>query len=219
MDGDPRRPRFRVPAGQTYKSPGTLPVEGDASSASYFLGAAAVTGGPVTVRGCGADSVQGDVAFATVLERMGAKVEWGSDTITVSRDPARDGPLRGVDVDCGEIPDAAMTLAVLALFAEGPTTIRNVASWRVKETERMRAIVDELGKLGAEVEEGADFCVVQPLAALKPSVAIDTYDDHRMAMCFALAACGGVPVVINDPGCTSKTFPTYFDVLARLSSA
>ena len=235
--------RFVVPAGQKYVTPGVVPVEGDASSASYFLGGAAITGGPVTVVGCGDESVQGDVGFARVLEQMGATVEWSANSITVSRDPSG-APLRGVDVDCGEIPDAAMTLAVIALFAEGPTAIRNVYNWRVKETERMVAIVTELRKLGAEVEEGRDYCIVQPLASLKSGVAIDTcarararrasmtrtrrdtvafavsprsYDDHRMAMCFSLAACGGVDVIINDPKCTSKTFPTYFDVLGGLS--
>ncbi|CAM9626585.1 unnamed protein product [Ascophyllum nodosum] len=209
--------RFTIPGGQRYVSPGTIAVEGDASSASYFLGGAAITGGPVTVRGCGKDSVQGDVKFAEVLEKMGATLTWGPNSITVTRDKA--SPLRGVDVDCGEIPDAAMTLAVIALFGQGPTTIRNVYNWRVKETERMRAIVTELGKLGAEVEEGRDYCVVKPPEAVKPGVAIDTYDDHRMAMCFSLAACAGVPVTINDPDCTAKTFPTYFSVLRELATS
>ncbi|CBN78624.1 3-Phosphoshikimate 1-Carboxyvinyltransferase [Ectocarpus siliculosus] len=208
--------RFTIKDGQKYVSPGTIAVEGDASSASYFLGGAAITGGPVTVRGCGRDSVQGDVRFAEVLEKMGATLTWEANAMTVSRD--LETPLRGVDVDCGEIPDAAMTLAVIALFAEGPTAIRNVYNWRVKETERMKAIVTELGKLGAEVEEGRDYCIVTPPKAVKPRVAIDTYDDHRMAMCFSLAACAGVPVTINDPECTAKTFPTYFKVLGDLTT-
>eukprot|EP00638_Chattonella_subsalsa_P003462 CAMPEP_0117751450 /NCGR_PEP_ID=MMETSP0947-20121206/10979_1 /TAXON_ID=44440 /ORGANISM="Chattonella subsalsa, Strain CCMP2191" /LENGTH=449 /DNA_ID=CAMNT_0005569827 /DNA_START=226 /DNA_END=1576 /DNA_ORIENTATION=+ len=207
---------FTVKAGQKYVSPGTIYVEGDASSASYFLGGAAITGGPITVNGCGSESVQGDVEFATVLEKMGAKVEWGPNSITVSREPGT--KLKGVDVDCGAIPDAAMTLGVIAFFAEGPTAIRNVYNWRVKETERMVAMVTELSKLGAKVEEGRDYCIVHPLEQIKPNVAIDTYDDHRIAMCFALAACGGVPVTINDPSCTKKTFPTYFDVLKTLTS-
>eukprot|EP00640_Fibrocapsa_japonica_P001111 CAMPEP_0113938608 /NCGR_PEP_ID=MMETSP1339-20121228/5021_1 /TAXON_ID=94617 /ORGANISM="Fibrocapsa japonica" /LENGTH=436 /DNA_ID=CAMNT_0000941797 /DNA_START=69 /DNA_END=1379 /DNA_ORIENTATION=+ /assembly_acc=CAM_ASM_000762 len=208
---------FTVKAGQKYTSPGTIFVEGDASSASYFLGGAAITGGPVTVQGCGSESVQGDIDFAKVLGQMGADIEWGPNSITVSR---KEGTkLKGVDVDCGSIPDAAMTLAVIALFAEGPTKIRNVYNWRVKETERMKAIVTELSKLGAEVEEGRDYCVVHPPEEVKAGVAIDTYDDHRMAMCFSLVACAGVPVIINDPGCTRKTFPTYFDVLSSLTSS
>uniref|UniRef100_A0A6V1NGJ7 3-phosphoshikimate 1-carboxyvinyltransferase n=1 Tax=Heterosigma akashiwo TaxID=2829 RepID=A0A6V1NGJ7_HETAK len=209
--------RFTVRGGQKYVSPGVAYVEGDASSASYFLAGGAITGGPVTVHGCGAESVQGDVDFAKVLEQMGATVEWGPNSITVSRAPGQ--KLVGVDVDCGAIPDAAMTLGVVALFCEGPTAIRNVYNWRVKETERMVAMVTELTKLGARCEEGRDYLIVHPLADIKPGVAIDTYDDHRVAMCFSLAACGGVPVVINDPGCTRKTFPTYFDVLRTLTTA
>lgn len=207
---------FRIAAGQQYKSPGNIFVEGDASSASYFLAGAAITGGPVTVSGCGKDSVQGDVDFARVLGMMGANVEWGSSTITVSRDAGK--KLKGVDVDCVDIPDAAMSLATTALFAEGPTAIRNVYNWRVKETERMKAIVTELRKLGATVEEGHDYCVIHPPEVIKRNVPIDTYDDHRMAMTFSLVACGGVPVIINDPGCTAKTFPTYFEELARMTA-
>lgn len=207
---------FHVKSGQVYKSPGEIFVEGDASSASYFLAGGAITCGPVTVRGCGKDSIQGDVEFARVLEKMGADVEWNPTSITVKRDPKK--KLKGVDVDCVDIPDAAMSLATTALFAEGPTAIRNVYNWRVKETERMKAIVTELRKLGAEVEEGHDYCVIHPPQNVKPNVEIDTYDDHRMAMSFSLVACGGVPVIIRDPGCTAKTFPTYFDELKRLTS-
>jgi 3-phosphoshikimate 1-carboxyvinyltransferase len=216
--------RLRVPAGQAYRSPGEAFVEGDASSASYFLAGAAMTGGTVTVEGCGSDSLQGDVRFAEVMGLMGAEVRWAPHSITVTGPPAKATSagsglvqrLKGIDHDCVDIPDAAMTLAVAALFAEGPTAIRNVGSWRVKETERMKAIVAELTKLGATVEEGKDFCVITPPTeqqGLKANVGIDTYDDHRMAMAFSLAACGGVPVVIRDPGCTRKTFPTYFTVL------
>jgi 3-phosphoshikimate 1-carboxyvinyltransferase len=170
----------------------------------------------VTVVGCGSESVQGDIGFAKVLEQMGATVVWGPNSITVSREPGT--KLKGVDVDCGGIPDAAMTLATVALFCEGPTAIRNVYTWRLKETERMVAIVTELGKLGVEVEEGRDYCIIQPPKnSLPANVAIDTYDDHRMAMCFALVACAGVPVVINDPGCTSKTFPDFFDKLKSIT--
>ena len=209
-------PSFTIGADQAYTSPDSILVEGDASSASYFLAGAAITGGTVTVRGCGSASVQGDVAFANVMEQMGATVTWEPEAITVTRDPTT--KLKGVDVDCGKIPDAAMTLAVAALFAEGPTTIRNVYSWRLKETERMKAIVAECTKLGATVEEFRDYCVIHPPKTIKDNVLIETYDDHRMAMTFSLAACGGVNVIINDPGCTAKTFPTYFDMLESITS-
>lgn len=210
-------PSFFIANDEKYVSPGTILVEGDASSASYFLAGATITGGTMTVRGCGSESVQGDVAFANVMEQMGATVTWAPESITITRDPAT--RLKGVDVDCGEIPDAAMTLAVVALFAEGPTTIRNVYSWRLKETERMKAIVAECTKLGAVVEEFRDYCIIHPPKdnVLNDNVLIETYDDHRMAMAFSLAACGGVNVIINDPGCTAKTFPTYFEMLASVT--
>lgn len=203
--------RFFIQSGQTYQSPGVTYVEGDASSASYFLAGAAITGGTVTVEGCGTESLQGDARFASVMEQMGAQVEWGANHVTVSGT----GKLKGVDVDMNRMPDAAMTLAVAALFASGETAIRNIYNWRVKETERVQAVSTELRKLGATVEEGYDFIVITPPALLR-SAAVDTYDDHRMAMAFSLAACGEVPVTINDPGCTRKTFPDYFQVLDRL---
>ena len=195
---------FDVPAG-TYVSPGKAYVEGDASSASYFLAAGALGGGPVRVEGVGRSSIQGDVRFTEVLERMGAKISMGEGWIEVSGDKS----LRPIDLDLNHIPDAAMTAAVLALFADGPSTIRNVASWRVKETDRLAAMAKELRKLGADVEEGRDFLKISP-TKIKPGVAIDTYDDHRMAMSFALVALGGVPVRINDPQCVAKTFPDFF---------
>jgi 3-phosphoshikimate 1-carboxyvinyltransferase len=211
--------RFLVRGRQVYKSPGNAFVEGDASSASYFLAGAAVTGGTVTVEGCGTSSLQGDVKFAEVLEQMGCRVTWTENSVTVSG-PPRDSfgrrHLRAIDVNMNKMPDVAMTLAVVALFADGPTTIRDVASWRVKETERMIAICTELRKLGATVEEGPDYCVITPPEKLNVA-AIDTYDDHRMAMAFSLAACADVPVTIRDPGCTRKTFPDYFDVLERVT--
>jgi len=211
--------RYRVPARQEYRPPThhCIMVEGDASSASYFLAGAAITGGDVQVHGCGSASVQGDVRFAQILEKMGAKVSWSPDSIRLQREPGQ--VLHGVDVDCGDIPDAAMTLAVVALFARGRTAIRNVYNWRVKETERMRAIVTELGKLGARVEEGHDYCIIDPPqpGALHANVSIATYDDHRMAMAFALVACGGVPVRIQNPSCVRKTFPDYFQVLRSVS--
>ncbi|MBS1191657.1 MAG: 3-phosphoshikimate 1-carboxyvinyltransferase [Rhodocyclaceae bacterium] len=205
------RQRFRVPAGSRYVSPGTIYVEGDASSASYFLALGAIGGGPVRVEGVGRDSIQGDVRFAEALARMGAVIEMGANWIE-ARAPS--GGLTAIDLDCNHIPDAAMTLATAALFARGTTTLRNIASWRVKETDRIAAMAIELRKLGAEVEEGADFIRVTP-ALLKPAV-IDTYDDHRMAMCFSLAACG-TPVRINDPRCVAKTFPDYFGALASVT--
>lgn len=211
--------RFLIRGGQKYKSPGNAYVEGDASSASYFIGGAAVTGGTVTVEGCGTSSLQGDVKFAEVLEKMGCKVSWTENSVTVTgppRDASGRKHLRAVDVNMNKMPDVAMTLAVVALYADGPTTIRDVASWRVKETERMIAICTELRKLGATVEEGSDYCVITPPEKLNVT-AIDTYDDHRMAMAFSLAACADVPVTIKDPGCTRKTFPDYFDVLERFA--
>lgn len=211
--------RFFIQGGQKYKSPGNAYVEGDASSASYFLAGAAVTGGTVTVEGCGTSSLQGDVKFAEVLERMGAKVNWTENSVTVTgphRESSRKKQLRAIDVNMNKMPDVAMTLAVVALFADGPTAIRDVASWRVKETERMVAICTELRKLGATVEEGSDYCIITPPEKLNRAV-IDTYDDHRMAMAFSLAACSDIPVTIKDPGCTRKTFPDYFEVLQKFS--
>ena len=203
--------RFHVPGGQRYRSPGHALVEGDASSASYFLAGAAISEGAVRVNGCGSDSLQGDARFAEVLERMGATVRWEPDAIEV-----HGRPLRGIAADMHDMPDAAMTLAVAALFADGPTTLRGIANWRVKETDRMAAVSNELQKLGARTEVGADHLVVHPPARLREAT-IATYDDHRMAMAFSLAACGGVPVTIENPGCVAKTFPDYFAVLEGLA--
>lgn len=204
---------FSLPGGQSYRTPGSVFVEGDASSASYFLAGAAITGGVITVHGCGSDSVQGDARFAAVLERMGAKVDWQPQATTVSG-----RGLKGIDIDMNAMPDAAMTLAVVGLFAEGQTAIRNVYNWRVKESERMAAMVEGLRKLGADVEEGRDYLIVSPPRRWRPAT-IATYDDHRVAMAFSLAACGPVPVTINDPACTSKTFPDYFEVFQGLIQA
>jgi 3-phosphoshikimate 1-carboxyvinyltransferase len=200
---------FDVP-GKKYVAPGKIHVEGDASSASYFLAAGAIGGGPVRVEGVGRGSIQGDVRFVEVLEKMGAQVSLGEDHIEV-----KGGKLQPIDLDLNHIPDAAMTAAVLALFADGPSTIRNVASWRVKETDRLAAMAKELRKLGADVEEGKDFLKIRP-GKLRSGVAVDTYDDHRMAMSFALVALGGVPVRINDPQCVAKTFPDYFAALRSI---
>ena len=203
---------FEVPA-KSYISPGKVFVEGDASSASYFLAAGAIGGGPVRVEGVGRKSIQGDVRFTEVLERMGAQVSLSDHAIEVKNEKAK---LKPIDMDLNHIPDAAMTAAVLALFADGTSTIRNVASWRVKETDRLAAMATELRKLGAQVEEGTDFLKIAP-GKLRPGVAIDTYDDHRMAMSFSLAALGGVPVRINNPQCVAKTFPDYFEAFARIT--
>lgn len=213
---------FTIPANARYVSPGELYVEGDASSASYFLAAGAISGltggGPVRVEGVGRNSTQGDVRFAEALEQMGAVISMDEHWIEASagNDAKKRGKLRAVDLDCNHIPDAAMTLAVAALFADGTTTLRNIASWRVKETDRIAAMAKELAKLGAGVEEGADYLKITPPAQWRPAI-IDTYDDHRMAMCFSLAALGGVAVRINDPGCVAKTFPDYFLVLAGVT--
>ena len=207
---------FTVPA-CGYVSPGEVFVEGDASSASYFLAAGAIAGGPLRVEGVGRDSIQGDVRFAEALESMGARIAMGPNWIE-ARGPAS-GKLKAFDADFNHIPDAAMTLAVAALFADGPCTLRNIASWRVKETDRISAMATELRKVGAKVEEGADWLRVETPASLTPNAAIDTYDDHRMAMCFSLVSLGNIPIRINDPKCVNKTFPEYFQKFAEIVSS
>ena len=216
---------FVIPAktsDSVYKSPGQLSVEGDASSASYFLALGAIGGGSVKVLGVGKDSIQGDVAFADALALMGANINAGEDWIEVAGVKNANGKLNGITIDCTEIPDAAMTLAVAALFAEGPTRLNSIASWRVKETDRIAAMAKELKKVGAIVEEGADYIVVQAPPSQSdwksPAEGIDTYDDHRMAMCFSLAAFGPNALKINDPNCVAKTFPTYFAEFAKVVS-
>jgi 3-phosphoshikimate 1-carboxyvinyltransferase len=205
--------RFVIPAGSRYQSPGEVYVEGDASSASYFvaLGAMAATGQALDIQGIGSSSIQGDIAFVQAAERMGARVNLQPNSIRVQRGA---WPLKSIDLDCNHIPDAAMTLAMMALYAQGPTTLRNIASWRVKETDRLAAMATELRKLGAAVEEGADFLRIEPPTVWK-SASIATYDDHRMAMCFALAAFNpaGLTVRIEEPHCVAKTFPDYFETL------
>jgi len=202
--------RFIIKAKQTYQAPGNYLVEGDASSASYFLAAGAIAG-CIKVTGIGKKSVQGDIQFADALEAMGAKIEWGDDFIKASK-----GQLKAIDMDMNHIPDAAMTIAVAALFATGTTKIRNVYNWRVKETDRLYAMATELRKVGATVVEGHDFIEVTAPEKLIHAE-IDTYDDHRIAMCFSLVALGNTAVTINDPKCTSKTFPDYFEKLASVS--
>ncbi|WP_456309455.1 3-phosphoshikimate 1-carboxyvinyltransferase [Serratia proteamaculans] len=202
---------FHIRGQQQYQAPGDYLVEGDASSASYFLAAAAIKGGTVKVTGIGRNSMQGDIRFADVLEKMGASVEWGDDFIACTR-----GDLNAIDLDMNHIPDAAMTIATAALFAKGTTVMRNIYNWRVKETDRLAAMAIELRKVGAEVEEGHDFIRITPPAQVK-FAEIGTYNDHRMAMCFSLVALSSTPVTILDPKCTAKTFPDYFEQLARIS--
>ncbi|MEJ2043539.1 MAG: 3-phosphoshikimate 1-carboxyvinyltransferase [Reinekea sp.] len=204
--------RFKLDGKQSYRSPGHILVEGDASSASYFLAAGAIGKGPVKVHGTGTASVQGDRLFAEVLEKMGAEVTWSENWIAVSNN----APLQGVDLDLNHIPDAAMTIATAALFANGTTTIRNIYNWRVKETDRIAAMATELRKVGATVDEGEDYISITPPDAIKPA-AIDTYNDHRIAMCFSLVAFGTEGLVINDPQCTAKTFPDYFERFATIT--
>jgi 3-phosphoshikimate 1-carboxyvinyltransferase len=217
--------RFTIPAGSQFKSPGTLHVEADASSASYFIAlgalATAAPGQPgLRIEGVGADSIQGDIRFIEAAQMMGAQVKSGPNWLEISRGQ---WPLKAIDLDCNHIPDAAMTLAVMALYAQGTTTLRNIASWRVKETDRLAAMACELRKLGATVEEGPDFIRVTPPASAADwqAASIHTYDDHRMAMCFSLAAFNpaGLPVRIEDPKCVAKTYPDYFEALFSLVQA
>ena len=219
--------RFVIPAGSRYVTPGEVHVEGDASSASYFIALGAIAGvdAPVRIEGVGAASIQGDIRFKEAAEAMGAVVHAEPNALEIRRGA---WPLKAIDLDCNHIPDAAMTLAVMALYADGPSTLRNIASWRVKETDRIAAMACELRKLGATVEEGEDFLRVEPLARFQPA-AIHTYDDHRMAMCLSLAAFNrlnpagdgerAVPVRILDPKCVAKTFPDYFEALFSVVEA
>jgi len=203
--------QFVIEGGQQYIAPEHFLVEGDASSASYFLAAAAIKGGTIKVSGIGKNSIQGDIAFVDVLEKMGAKVCWEADSISVTA-----GDLSAVNMDMNHIPDAAMTIGTTALFAKGTTRISNIYNWRVKETDRLFAMATELRKVGAQVIEGEDFIEITPPVHIQHA-AIDTYNDHRIAMCFALLAlddeCG---VTINDPKCTAKTFPSFFNEFAKV---
>ncbi|WP_396438500.1 bifunctional 3-phosphoshikimate 1-carboxyvinyltransferase/cytidylate kinase [Limnohabitans sp.] len=214
--------RFVIPAGSRYQSPGTIHVEADASSASYFIALGAIAAGDpskgvqgsgIRIQGVGADSIQGDIRFMDAAAQMGAKITSGPNWLEIQRGA---WPLKGITLDCNHIPDSAMTLAVMALYADGPTTLRNIASWRVKETDRIVAMATESRKLGATVEEGPDWITIHPLPAGKwQRASIHTYDDHRVAMCFSLAAFNTdqVPVRIEDPKCVAKTFPDYFEAL------
>ena len=211
--------RFEIPANSAYNSPDKIIVEGDASSASYFLAAGAIAG-KLKVEGIGQNSIQGDIKFADALAQMGATIEFGANYVQATK--PSNGGLKAIDLDCNHIPDAAMTLAILALFVQGDTdakrttTLRNIASWRVKETDRLNAMAIELRKVGATVIEGSDFITITPPTVLTPNASIDTYDDHRMAMCFSLVSLAGVPITINDPKCVNKTFPDYFKQFASI---
>ena len=219
--------RFTIPADSQLRSPGSLHVEADASSASYFIALGAITTGPrgqngIRIQGLGQDSIQGDIRFIEAARMMGAQIDSGPNWLHIRRgEPGQGWPLKAIDLDCNHIPDAAMTLAVMALYAQGTTTLRNIASWRVKETDRIAAMATELRKLGAQVEEGADFLRVTAPASPADwrAATIHTYDDHRIAMCFSLAAFNpaGLPVRIEDPKCVAKTFPDYFETLFALA--
>ena len=221
--------RFVIPAGSRLRSPGSLHVEADASSASYFIALGAIAAGReeprgIHISGLGADSIQGDIRFTEAARLMGARVQSGPNYLAIERgEPGQGWPLKAIDLDCNHIPDAAMTLAIMALYASGTTTLRNIASWRVKETDRLTAMATELRKLGATVEEGSDFLrITAPATAADwRAASIHTYDDHRMAMCFALAAFNpaGLPVRIEDPKCVAKTFPNYFEQLFAVAHA
>ena len=221
--------RFVTPAGSRLRSPGSLHVEADASSASYFIALGAIAAGReeprgIHISGLGADSIQGDIRFTEAARLMGARVQSGPNYLAIERgEPGQGWPLKAIDLDCNHIPDAAMTLAIMALYASGTTTLRNIASWRVKETDRLTAMATELRKLGATVEEGSDFLrITAPATAADwRAASIHTYDDHRMAMCFALAAFNpaGLPVRIEDPKCVAKTFPNYFEQLFSVAHA
>ena len=214
--------RFTIPAGSGYRSPGHVHVEADASSASYFIALGAIAGGlngqsGLRIQGVGAASIQGDIRFIEAAQRMGAQVSSGPNWLQVTRGT---WPLQAIDLDCNHIPDAAMTLAVMALYADGTTTLRNIGSWRVKETDRIAAMAKECRKLGASVEEGTDYLRVTPPQQWR-SASIHTYDDHRVAMCFSLAAFNpaGQSVRIEDPACVAKTFPDYFETLFTVAQA
>jgi len=206
---------FTVPAQTQYQSPGKIYVEGDASSASYFIAAGAVASDAkgLLIEGVSKNSIQGDIKFADEVVKMGAKIEYGENHIIAK---AASGKLKAINLDCNHIPDAAMTLAILALFAEGTSTLRNIASWRVKETDRISAMATELRKLGAIVKDGHDYISITPPEKITPNAVIDTYDDHRMAMCFSLVSLAGVPITIYDPKCVAKTFPDYFERFAEI---
>ena len=206
--------KFMIPDNAEFKTPGEFYVEGDASSASYYLGLGLLDG-PLIVKGVGTSSIQGDIQFIEALELMGAEVTWKENEVIVSK-PV-DGIIKGIDLDCNHIPDAAMTLATLAVFADQKTTLRNIGSWRVKETDRIHAMATELTKLGVKVEESEESLVIYPQDQLLKDVEIETYDDHRIAMAFSLLAFKEA-LTILDPKCVDKTFPTYFELFDNVTN-
>lgn len=204
---------FELTHDSHYKTSGEILVEGDASSASYFFGAAAILGS-IEVNGINADSIQGDLNFLKIINKMGAGIEYLENSVKVTRQ----GYLKGIDIDCKEIPDAAMTLAIIAIFARGETLLRNIGSWRVKETDRIQAMETELKKLGANVTSSADSILIRPPSTINNNIVIDTYDDHRMAMCFSLVTLANKTVTINDPECVNKTYPEFFKDFEAVTS-
>ncbi|MDC0423412.1 3-phosphoshikimate 1-carboxyvinyltransferase, partial [Methylophilaceae bacterium] len=204
---------FELTHDSHYKTSGEILVEGDASSASYFFGAAAILGS-IEVNGINADSIQGDLNFLKIINKMGAGIEYLENSVKVTRQ----GYLKGIDIDCKEIPDAAMTLAIIAIFARGETLLRNIGSWRVKETDRIQAMETELKKLGANVTSSADSILIRPPSTINNNIVIDTYDDHRMAMCFSLVTLANKTVTINDPECVNKTYPEFFKDFETVTS-
>ncbi len=209
------RARFIVESSQRYRGC-TYTIEPDASNATYFLAAPAMAGGRVTVERLGTESIQGDARFVDVLEKMGCRIDRAGDHLTV-HGPEEGDRLRGIDVDLNQMPDTVQTLAVLALFAEGATVIRDVANLRVKETDRLAALSRELTKLGGRIEERHDGLTIHPPASISPAT-IDTYDDHRMAMSFSLAGLKSSGIVIDNPGCCTKTFPDFFERFGCLTA-
>jgi len=204
---------FELNRNSNYKTSGQILIEGDASSASYFFATAAILGS-IEVNGINAGSIQGDLNFLKIINKMGANIEYFENSIKVTQQ----GHLKGLDIDCKEIPDAAMTLAVMAIFAKGTTILRNIGSWRVKETDRIHAMKTELKKLGANVTSTTDSISISPPTTINNNIVIDTYDDHRMAMCFSLVTLANKTVTINDPECVNKTYPEFFKDFEAVTS-
>ena len=196
---------FSLKKDSVYRNPTKIFVEGDASSASYFFAAASLAGS-IEIKGINKDSIQGDLKFLDIISKMGAKIEYKSDSIQVSKA----SNLKGLEIDCIEIPDAAMTLAIMAVFADKPTKLKNIGSWRVKETDRILAMDNELTKMGVEVSTTHDSMTIFPQKQLNDNISIETYNDHRIAMCFSLFCLKNLNITIQDPNCVNKTYPDYF---------
>ena len=196
---------FSLKKDSIYRNPTKIFVEGDASSASYFFAAASLAGS-IEIKGINKDSIQGDLKFLDIISKMGSKIEYKSDSIQVSKA----SNLKGLEIDCIEIPDAAMTLAIMAVFADKPTKLKNIGSWRVKETDRILAMDNELTKMGVEVSTTHDSMTIFPQKQLNDNISIETYNDHRIAMCFSLFCLKNLNITIQDPNCVNKTYPDYF---------